>query len=139
MEYKILNYNEGIFELNQDFSMPKDTKTEISVRIAPMILYKDDTNIIGMQLALFYRANDQDILKFGYVVSVVVNDWEQLIANGTNPSTIANELREAWDAVINYGRGVLNTKLKDSNYSDLIIPDIPTEYLQKILRIEKIN
>lgn len=137
MEYKILDYNEGMFELNSEFEMPKDSPTEISLMIAPVFLYKDDSDIVGLQFSLFYKAGDVELLKYGYVATVAVKDWQSIAADGVNASEIATELKDAWDAVLNYGRGSLTSRTKDTQLSGLRIPDIPLEQMQKIIRVVK--
>lgn len=138
MEYKILNYSEGLFELNGEFEMPKDSPTEISLMIAPVLLYKDDSDIVGLQFSLFYRTGEVDLLKYGYVATVAVKDWQSIAVNGVDASEIASELKDAWDAVLNYGRGSLASKTKDTQLSGLRIPDIPLEQMQKIIRVVKL-
>lgn len=137
MEYKILNYNEGMFELNSEFAMPKDGATEISLMIAPALLYKEDSNIVGLQFSLFYKTGETELLKFGYVATVAVMNWQSIIAAGISSHEIAIELKEAWDAVLNYGRGALASKTAGTQLSGLKIPDIPTEQMQKIIRVVK--
>lgn len=137
MEYKILNYNEGMFELNSEFAMPKDVATEISLMIAPALLYKEDSNIVGLQFSLFYKTGETELLKFGYVATVAVMNWQSIIAVGISSHEIAVELKEAWDAVLNYGRGALASKTAGTQLSGLKIPDIPTEQMQKIIRVVK--
>lgn len=138
MEYKILNYNEGLFELNNEFIMPKESATNISLMIAPVLLFKEDSDIIGLQLSLFYSTGAIELLRYGYVVTVAVKDWGAMVAEGLCPQKLAVELKDAWNAVLNYGRGVLSTKTKDTQLSGLKIPDIPLEQMQKNIHIVKI-
>lgn len=137
MKYKILNYSEGMFELNSEFEMPKDSPTEISLMIAPVLLYKSDSDVVGLQYSLFYKTGEVELLKYGYVATVAVQDWQSIVAEGVNSPEIATELKEAWDAVLNYGRGSLASKTKDTQLSGLKIPDIPLEQMQKIIRVVK--
>lgn len=139
MEYKIEGFSEGVFELNESFSIPNGIETEVLLHMLPIIFYRQDSDIIGMQLTLLYRAKDTEILKYGYIASVKVNGWQQIVSEGNDVEFIANELKEAWKSVVNYGRGVIQTKLNSSKCKGLIIPDIPLEFLKKTLKVKKVD
>lgn len=137
MEYKILDYNEGLFELNSEFEFSKDSETEISLMIAPVLLYRDDSDIVGLQFTVFYRSDETEILKFGYVATIAVNGWGDIVSGGMASDVVATELKEAWDEVLQHGRDVLNAKIQNTPLKDLSIPDVPMDSLKKIVRIVK--
>lgn len=139
MEFKIINFDEGIFELNHKISLPKDREVSISVRLLPILRYSINSDVVVCQLTLKYSFEDKDLLTYGFAVAVAINGWKEFISTNPEETTIVSEILGAWNASVNVGRGVLIDKTKDTEFKQFLIPDIPEGKLSSILRIEKIE
>ena len=139
MDFKIINFDEGIFDLNHEISLPKDREVSITVRLLPIFRYSTSSEIVVCQLTLKYSFEDNDLLTYGFAVAVAAKGWKEFVNTNPEKDAIVSPIYGAWNASINAGRGVLIDKTKDTEFKQFLIPDIPEDKLKTILRIEKIE
>lgn len=137
MEFRILNFDEGVFDINKDFILPKEKEITISVNIRPVFRYAIGSDVVVCQLTLKYQHEDIIILTYGFAVAVAVKDWCEFIKESPEKDEIVKYIFEVWNASVNAGRGVLMEKTKGTELSKFIIPDIPIDKLIQILRLEQ--
>jgi len=138
MDFKILHYNEGIFNIDTEYVIPKDKdNVEVTLCLKPVLKYSDELDIIGCQLTLQYSIEEHTVIKYGYIVVIEVAGWRQHIKTLHDKQDFADSTFNIWGAVVNYGRGVLEEKLKDTQFKSMTIPEIPKEQLAKSLQLDK--
>jgi len=139
MDFKIINFDEGVFRKNEEISLPNDREVSINVRLLPIFRYTMDSEVVVCQLTLKYSFEDNELLTYGFAVAAAVNGWKEFINTNPEKDAIVSEIYGVWNASVNAGRGVLIDKMKDTKFKQFLIPDIPEDKLKSILRIEKIK
>ena len=139
MDFRITNFDEGVFILNEDISFPKDREILINVKVFPIFRYSADMDVVVCQLTLKYYFEKTNLLTYGFAVAFGVKGWIDFISTNPDRQAIIDEIFNMWNASVNVGRGVLIDKTKNTQLKQFPIPDISKEKLNAILQIEQIS
>lgn len=137
MEFEILRYEEGVFDLNEQFKPnPDATSIDIAVGVQPVFKYVEGKDIVGIQLTFRYSFEEQRILTYGYILNVKIDGWNEFATSKPSGDEIVEKTYDVWCAAVNYGRGVLEEKLPDNFSYELVLPTLPKELLKKNLAVK---
>lgn len=139
MDFRVLNFDEGVFSPNTRFSLPQSKELTISVNIRPLFRYTLYSDVVVCQLTLQYFYEQTELLTYGFAVASAINGWREFIKSDPQKEEIIKRIFDVWNASVNLGRGVLIEKIKETEFKHFFIPDIPLNRLVSILRLEQVG
>lgn len=137
MDFRILNFDEGVFKENKDFVVPKDKEITVNVNLRPVFRYTLDSDVVVCQLTLTYFHEETELLRYGFAVASAIKGWPEFIHTKPEKECIVNSILDVWNASVNVGRGVFIEKIKATEFKQFLIPDIPIDRLVSILSLEQ--
>lgn len=137
MDFRILNFDEGVFMENKDFVVPKDKEITVNVNLRPVFRYTLVSDIVVCQLTLTYFHDETELLRYGFAVASVLKGWSEFIHSNPEREAIINNIWGVWNASVNVGRGIFIEMIKATEFKQFLIPDIPVERFDTILSLEQ--
>ena len=139
MDFRILNFDEGVFMENKDFVVPKNKEITVNVNLRPVFRYTLDSDVVVCQLTLTYFQEETELLRYGFAVASAIKGWPGFIHSKPEKETIINNIWDVWNASVNVGRGVFIEKIKDTEFKQFLSTEIPVERIGAILRLEQVE
>ena len=137
----IINYREGIYNLNSELmsSTADEGDADIQLEVTGIIRLRPDFETLGFQLTFAYSIGTDELLRFGFIVSMEIPGWIPLTSNDKIDTTskeaenksireiifsrAPEQIRSLCRAAIDFARGALSAKLVDTTQSPVDIPE----------------
>ena len=139
MKVQILNYDEGRFIIDSNTTKEELAQNKLFISIAPVLKYRENSDIVGALLNVDYSIDGRNILSLGMVISLLYDGWNTFISSHTDLNDQRKHLIPVWEIALNFVRGVIAAKTKGSALEQYFLPDADMEEFAKNALIECVN
>lgn len=142
MEARILDYREGVWNFNSE-EAEKAKGKPLEMKISSTMKMRRDKSIFGFQMTFEFTAEKTLVLKYGFVLAMVVPGWIPItsadkIDEGSRESMKRNiseivfsrapeQLSKVCHAVIDFSRGAIAGKMGSNPSVNGFFPEVEME------------
>ena len=137
--FVINSFVEQPMQYNTDFIFTPEVLQDINIRFALLLKYREQSDMVGVQVDLMYTHQEQRILI--YSAMLTLQDFEWLAFLQTQPDE--EQIREfalLWfEYAFNFLRGALAVNAKNTPAQKLFLPVIDTNSCKSFIQIDKVT
>lgn len=139
---KILAFNEIDFKYNKLKEYTPDILSELDVTFMPMLKYKNDSDVLGLQLGVEFLSKEEKILEYGIVLTLKIPAWKEYIKGKDAPEKLKQDvvmMKLFCDIVINYLRGAMGVHSLGTPFKNIFIPFFDTEKMATTIQVVRLD
>lgn len=133
MNIDVVSYSPGPCEIDPKFS-GISAEAEIKVEAMPQVRYSDNSNFLGVQIDIEFFADEKRIVRFGFLIGLVVAGWTETFEKGENPTKNEDLIKLCCEKAWLVGTGILMSKSIEQIKHAIVLPSINLDSFVKDVR-----
>lgn len=121
MDIKIVSYSQGPCEILDKFH---ELKKDVNIEAMPQIRFSQNSDFIGFQIDMKFWANDEVVVKFGFLIGMIITGWSEAFSKGESPVKNKFIIKALCEKAWLVGTGLLMARSKENLDKAIILPDI---------------
>lgn len=134
--FTIINYDEGIFELNEKLADVSFKDKKLKIGFSPTLKCENGKNIFGIKIDVGYMLNEERLLTYGMAITIIYDRFAEILKQAQTNEEINLGIIDVWKSTISFIRGALCVKTQNTKLKSLILPDPNYDLFVKRIEID---
>lgn len=121
---RLIGFQETDFKVKAGIEITQDMLPEMSISIQPMLRYRTDSDLVGVQVGIAYEYKGQKLLTYGVILTFQIKEWKEIalkITSKEHPDGLAMQL---FEIAIGFVRGAMAIHARNTSFDETFLPII---------------
>lgn len=121
---RLIGFQEIDFKVKNNIEITQDMLPEMSTYIQPMLRYRTNSDLVGVQIGIAYEYEKQKLLTYGMILTFQIKGWEDIakkIKAKERPDRLAMQL---FEIALGFVRGAMAIHARNTSFEKTFLPII---------------
>lgn len=121
---RLIGFQEMEFQVKGDVKITKNMLQEMSISLQPILRYRTDSDLVGVQVGIAYEYKKEKLLPYGVILTFWITDWTETAKGITAAKRPDGLVMQSFEITVWFIRGTMSIHARKTSFDDTFLPII---------------